>query len=136
MYRLSDAQRALQTVAQGQQAENLLDLDSDEVSGDTTSLGGGLSSGLAAMEITPAAKNIISGTSSNPLDDLVSIFGNSTPAMSSNVSSPVQQSQSSQFGGMGGFGDLGLSPTAPKPAGNASSPQQQQGQEEDLLGLF
>ncbi|TFL01783.1 clathrin binding protein [Pterulicium gracile] len=133
---LSDAQRALQTVAQGQQAENLLDLDSDEVSGDTTSLGGGLSSGLAAMEITPAAKNIISGTSSNPLDDLVSIFGNSTPAMSSNVSSPVQQSQSSQFGGMGGFGDLGLSPTAPKPAGNASSPQQQQGQEEDLLGLF
>jgi len=36
-------------------------------------------SGLAATEIfsqTPAGVNLLSGTSSNPLDDLVSIFGN------------------------------------------------------------
>jgi AP-1 complex subunit beta-1 len=143
---LTDAQKALQTVAVGQQAENLLDFD-DDIPGDSQSSSGGLAGGLAAMEITPAAKNIIAGTSSNPLDDLVSIFGNSTPVMQgtgSNVASPVQQQGQGQFGGLGGaFADLGMSPTSTsaKPANGgfgsgASQQKPQQGQEEDLLGLF
>lgn len=65
-------QKALQTVAAGKQAENLLDFDDQPATE-------GQPSGLAATQVlstTPAAANLLSGTSSNPLDDLVSIFGN------------------------------------------------------------
>ena len=65
-------------MAAGQQAENLLDFD-DDVAGEQQP------SGLAATTVlasTPAAANLLAGTSSNPLDDLVSIFGgaNLSPA--------------------------------------------------------
>ncbi|EJF55926.1 clathrin binding protein [Dichomitus squalens] len=123
-------QKALQTVAAGQQAENLLDFD-DDVQGD------GQPSGLAATTIlaqTPAAANLLAGTSSNPLDDLVSIFGganlNSTPA----APAPAN--------GLGGFG-FGASPLAPAapsitPTALSPQPPQQpaQGGQDDLLGLF
>jgi hypothetical protein len=59
---------ALQTVAAGQVAENLLDFDDKPAQEGPT--------GLAATQVLqqPAAKNNMSGTSTNPLDDLVSIF--------------------------------------------------------------
>ena len=126
-------QKALQTVAAGQQAENLLDFD--DVPSDQPS-------GLAATQISttiPAAANLIAGTSSNPLDDLVSIFGNMgttqptlTPAAPPNLfgSQPSLQPQQQQnaFGGLGGVGS--------PPQVTSPPPQQAQKQEEDLLGLF
>ncbi|KAK7441837.1 beta-adaptin [Stygiomarasmius scandens] len=124
-------QKALQTVAAGQQAENLLDLD-DGPSMD------GQPTGLAATEVlsqTPAAANLIAGTSSNPLDDLVSIFGGapaSTPAPSS--------AAPDLFGGIdSGFSLGGPSSSSIAPAQSppqASSPPSQQQPQDDLLGLF
>lgn len=132
-------QKALQTVAAGQQAENLLDFDD--------SLGTeGQPSGLAATEVlssTPAAANLLAGTSSNPLDDLVSIFGGM------GVLGPSAGNTSSEMG----LGGLPLSrstfgfPIAPAPPSNVAglgasttahvtSPVQSQQPEEDLLGLF
>jgi AP-1 complex subunit beta-1 len=128
------AQKALQTVAAGQQAENLLDFD--DVPSDQPS-------GLAATQISttiPAAANLIAGTSSNPLDDLVSIFGNmgttqptTTPMAPTNLfdSQPQQQPQQQQ----NAFDGLGLGSIAP-PQVTSPPPQQTQKQEEDLLGLF
>ncbi|KAG2034173.1 Adaptor protein complex beta subunit [Suillus americanus] len=103
---ISDAQKALQTDGQP--------------------------SGLAATQIlpsTPAAANFLSGTSANPLDDLVSIFGGmetmETGAGSmSTALSPTMTSMSSPFEGFGG---------SPVPS---SQPAQNAQPEEDLLGLF
>jgi len=67
-------------------------------------------SGLAATEVfsqTPAGVNLLSGTSSNPLDDLVSIFGGG------------------HGGGVVGEGESGVRQGAREP-----------GLEGDLLGLF
>lgn len=121
-------QKALQTVAAGQQAENLLDF-SDDVPNE------GQPSGLAATTVlasTPAAANLLAGTSSNPLDDLVSIFGSANLGA---TSSPAPANP------MGGFG-FGASPLTPAPAVTPvmspqppAQPQAQSGQE-DLLGLF
>ncbi|KAG6890230.1 hypothetical protein C0995_010243 [Termitomyces sp. Mi166 len=127
-------QKALQTVAAGQQAENLLDFD------DTPAVEGE-PSGLAATQVfaqTPAAVNLLAGTSSNPLDDLVSIFGGgggmsvSTPAPSFGFS-----------GGNPGLGaDLSSIPATPSvlvpqtPAPPLQQSQSQSSQQEDLLGLF
>ena len=126
------AQKALQTVAAGQQAENLLDFD--DVPSDQPS-------GLAATQISttiPAAANLIAGTSSNPLDDLVSIFGNMgttqsplTPAAPSNLFGSQPQLQPPQQ--QNAFGGLGVA--SPTPV-TSPPPQQAQKQEEDLLGLF
>lgn len=84
------------------------------------------------MEITPAAKNLIAGTSSNPLDDLVSIFGNTpaaaAPSPAQAASPAVMSPQSSLQGGLGDLGGFG-SPVQ-------KQPQQSQSQQEDLLGLF
>ncbi|KAF8637098.1 hypothetical protein AX17_003003 [Amanita inopinata Kibby_2008] len=122
-------QKALQTVVAGQQAENLLDFD------DTPSAEG-QPSGLAATEIlsqTPAAANLLAGTSSNPLDDLVSIFGGTTLA-------PTTQSNS--LGGLsfGGSGFNSPSVTAPPPtpltATTSQPPMQTNQAQDDLLGLF
>jgi AP-1 complex subunit beta-1 len=131
-HRLSDdrlaRQKALQTVAAGQHTENLLDFD-DEPATD------GQPTGLAATQIlqetSPAANNLLMGTSTNPLDDLVSIFGGATM-------SPAQPTPSNSFGMM--------NPTmlAPSPApagspaqnGNVASPNASQNPQEDLLGLF
>ncbi|KAJ7279117.1 adaptin N terminal region-domain-containing protein [Mycena rebaudengoi] len=112
-------QKALQTVAAGQQAENLLDFSDDPIDGQP--------SGLAATEVltrTPAAANLISGTSSNPLDDLVSIFGGVSAPTSAVGHAPSP---------MGAFGSFNaLSPTMSSPP-SVPVPQQPQ---EDLLGLF
>ena len=132
-YRLSDdraaAQKALQTVAIGQQAENLLDFSDADGTED-----GQQPSGLAATTMltsTPAAANLLAGTSSNPLDDLVSIFGNAS------LSAPTTQPQSAAP--LGGFGLGGapspLPPQTPSVLQAVSPPTQQSGQE-DLLGLF
>ncbi|KIY71907.1 Adaptor protein complex beta subunit [Cylindrobasidium torrendii FP15055 ss-10] len=128
----SSAQKALQTVAAGQQSENLLDFD-DAPATD------GQPSGLAATQFsqTPAAASILSGTSSNPLDDLVSIFGaQSTPQQAPSAAGPA-------FGNLGGL-DFGMSPSpagVTSPSVGVMSPaapqaQNQQNQQDDLLGLF
>ena len=127
------AQKALQTVAAGQQAENLLDFD--DVPSDQPS-------GLAATQISttiPAAANLIAGTSTNPLDDLVSIFGNlgstqPTPTPVSPVNTfgsppPSQPQQQNAFVGLG-LGGVASSPQVTSP------PPQQAQKEDDLLGLF
>ncbi|KAJ4001155.1 adaptin N terminal region-domain-containing protein [Lentinula boryana] len=126
-------QKALQTVAAGQQAENLLDFD------DAPAVEG-QPSGLAATEVlshTPAAANLLAGTSSNPLDDLVSIFGApATPA-------PPSASPHDIFGGLGmnstfasgNAVSLG-SPAVQSPSVAVAPPQQNQQPQDDLLGLF
>jgi hypothetical protein len=136
---LSDDQfstrKALQTVAAGQQAENLLDFD--DIPSDQPS-------GLAATQVsssTPAAANLLAGTSSNPLDDLVSIFGNmsATPAGSSmNVfgSPPAPSQQQNAFVGLG-LGGAGSPITSqPSQPGSIVPPGQAKKADEDLLGLF
>ncbi|KAJ8075101.1 beta-adaptin [Marasmius tenuissimus] len=136
-------QKALQTVAAGQQSENLLDFD------DSPAVEG-RPSGLAATEVlshTPAAANLIAGTSTNPLDDLVSIFG-SGPSAPAAAPAPGAAASHDLFGGMdfgggGGSGSLGsplsAQPTAGSaPASQVTSPVQSQPQnaQDDLLGLF
>lgn len=110
------AKTALQTVAAGQVSENLLDFDDEPAQEEPT--------GLAATQVLqqPAAKNIMSGTSSNPLDDLVSIFGNTS--LSSGASITPGAPALDPVRGLGG-----VSPSTGAPP--ASSNQQ-----EDLLGLF
>ncbi|KAG6897931.1 hypothetical protein C0993_007223 [Termitomyces sp. T159_Od127] len=128
-------QKALQTVAAGQQAENLLDFDdAPAVEGEP--------SGLAATQVfaqTPAAANLLAGTSSNPLDDLVSIFGGGAGGMSASTSA-----QSFPFGGGNtGFGaDFSIVPATPSvlvpqtPASPLQQSHSPSSQQEDLLGLF
>ncbi|KAM6493184.1 Adaptin N terminal region domain containing protein [Amanita muscaria] len=126
-------QKALQTVVAGQQAENLLDFD-DAPAAD------GQPSGLAATQIlsqTPAAANLLAGTSSNPLDDLVSIFGGASLA----PSTPLPPSNSNPLGSFGFGGNLnGLGTPAfstPIPTVTTSAPSQPVNQpQDDLLGLF
>lgn len=89
----------------------------------------GQPSGLAATQVlsqTPAAASLLAGTSSNPLDDLVSIFGSST--MSTPTAPPT-------FGGLGGADMFGSSPVVASPPQQPRPPQNQQPQD-DLLGLF
>ncbi|KAJ7190923.1 adaptin N terminal region-domain-containing protein [Mycena pura] len=119
-------QKALQTVAQGQQAENLLDFGDD--------LADDAPSGLAATEVLvqPVARNPISGLSENPLDDLVSIFGAANMGFGS---TPMNT-----FGG-GAVGAFGKpvpmqSPPESSLALAVSPPPAQQPPEDDLLGLF
>ncbi|KAF7373314.1 AP complex subunit beta [Mycena sanguinolenta] len=125
------ARKALQTVAAGQQAENLLDFGDDPVTD-------GQPSGLAATDVlarTPAAANLMSGMSSNPLDDLVSIFGSASMAAPTTAPAPaVDPLGMNAFGGGAAFGGAAsLSPTAVSPP-LTKAPQQQP--QEDLLGLF
>lgn len=129
-------QKALQTVAAGQQAENLLDFD-DEPS----TLDGGLGSqptGLAATQVealaaTPAAANLLAGTSSNPLDDLVSIFGSSGIG-----STPSPAPANGINGAMGGMGIMSPVSLGQSQVNGVVSPTvgPGQGAQEDLLGLF
>ncbi|KAI0669015.1 Adaptor protein complex beta subunit [Trametes maxima] len=119
------AQKALQTVAQGQQAENLLDFSDDPATD-------GQPSGLAATTVltsTPAAANLLAGTSSNPLDDLVSIFG----------SASLGASPAPPANGGFGFGASPVTPSVLQPATPAIPAQPQaptQQPQDDLLGLF
>ncbi|KAJ8580233.1 Adaptor protein complex beta subunit [Rhizopogon salebrosus TDB-379] len=122
---ISDAQKALQTVVAGQQAENLLDFGDDSAQD-------GQPSGLAATQIlpsTPAAANFLSGTSTNPLDDLVSIFG-SMETETMGAGSPS-----------GGLSQTSISVSSPFGFGGSPAPSQptqnvQPEPQEDLLGLF
>ena len=89
----------------------------------------GQPSGLAATEIlakTPAAANLLAGTSSNPLDDLVSIFGGASLA-------PITPATGLGFGGVSnGYGSSSLATPV-----TATPPSQPSGQaQDDLLGLF
>jgi len=123
------AQKALQTVVAGQQAENLLDFDDSPAQE-------GQPSGLAATQILPsstAAANFLSGASSNPLDDLVSIFGGMS------ASEPVGGANSGVdvFGGLGSMSPLASSHvTSPLENLASASPTTNQKPQEDLLGLF
>jgi AP-1 complex subunit beta-1 len=114
--------KALQTVVAGQQAENLLDFDDTPATEGTPV---GLAATTASIKSTKAGANLL--TSSNPLDDLVSIFGSTSvspfPATNFGASSPPPM-----FGaGLGGVS----SPVAAQPT---AKPQTQQ--DDDLLGLF
>jgi AP-1 complex subunit beta-1 len=137
------AQKALQTVVAGQQAENLLDFDDEPATngGPDGSIAGlaGLAATAATLPSTSqtAANNLLSGTSTNPLDDLVSIFGAASIT-------PVPPPAGSTPGGLGGLGldGFGSPPVASSPAPPAQ-PQVQpagatsaQSGQEDLLGLF
>jgi AP-1 complex subunit beta-1 len=110
------AKTALQTVAAGQAVENLLDFDDEPAPEGPT--------GLAATQVLqqPEAKNILSGTSANPLDDLVSIFGNTSLSPSAPI--PSAAPAADPFGGLGG---VSLPTAAPLTMSN---------KQEDLLGLF
>ena len=112
------AKTALQTVAAGQAAENLLDFDDEPAQEGPT--------GLAATQVLqePAAKNILSGTSANPLDDLVSIFGSTSLSPTPSAPIPSAAPATDPFGGLGG---VSLPTAAPLTTSN---------QQEDLLGLF
>lgn len=92
---------------------------------------------MQALTSTPAAANLLAGTSSNPLDDLVSIFGSTGIGSSS---SPVNGA-SSMNGGMGGMGVMSpISPQqTPMQSNGVVSPTTTtttQNPQEDLLGLF
>jgi len=146
-------QKALQTVVAGQQAENLLYVDRHVLfSGnpflisfflnsdfdDSTNLEG-QPSGLAATQVlsqTPAAANLLAGTSSNPLDDLVSIFGGGGTPMP--PATPMTAFGGGAFMAAGQFGGMSSAPPTPVPGYAPPNPnlQPQKRQQEDLLGLF
>jgi len=122
--------KALQTVAAGQKAENLLDFD------DASAEDGQLS-GLAATTLTstPAAANLIAGTSVNPLDDLVSIFGGT--GLAGGGGAGTSNGPSFGFATMSPISTSAMSPPPQTTPFNASlGASVQQKQEEDLLGLF
>ncbi|KZT39767.1 Adaptor protein complex beta subunit [Sistotremastrum suecicum HHB10207 ss-3] len=130
------AQKALQEIAAGQQAENLLDFDDVPADDDRPT-------GLAATSFTstPAAANLISGKSTNPLDDLVSIFGSASMEVPQQppranglggLSSPIAADPFARLGG-GASRTPGLGSGVTSPVPTQSRQQQPQ---EDLLGLF
>jgi AP-1 complex subunit beta-1 len=156
---------AIQKVAAGQQAENLLDFD------DAPAIEGVAPSGIAAaVANTPGVNKVL--TSSNPLEDLVDIFGGGggSNANAGNIFSgggafgaaPVVPTVASAGarGGLAGLGGLGApsvpassglagldvfgsssvsSPVqlpAPAPASAPKPPAPSSSQQDDLLGLF
>ncbi|GAA5843228.1 hypothetical protein JCM11251_002254 [Rhodosporidiobolus azoricus] len=105
---------ALATVAAGQKAENLLDFDDDEPNANS-SLSGGASADLFAPPTT-------SNASSNPLDDLLGLFG------STSVSGSAPPAATGGFGAgaSGAFGGLDFGAAAsPSPSPAPSAPRQQ-----------
>ena len=107
----------------------------------------GQPSGLAATQVfseTPAAAKLLAGTSNNPLDDLVSIFGGSGGEGGMPMSATTNLGFAA-FGGTGvgmGFGGMPLTPMPPPTPNPALPPKpssqqpQAQHQQDDLLGLF
>ena len=110
------AKTALQTVAASEVAENLLDFDDEPAHEGPTR--------LAEVLQEPAAKSILSGTSTNPLDDPVLIFGNTSLSPSTLIPSAAVGAATPAIDPLGAFG--AISPPAPS---NSN-------QQEDLLGLF
>lgn len=112
----------------GQQAENLLDFDDAPTQE-------GQPSGLAATQIlpsSPAAANFLSGASTNPLDDLVSIFGGIS---ASGVGSGGNSGVESAFGGLGSLSPPGGDHVA-SPLESLASPTTMQKAQEDPFGFF
>ncbi|CUA75787.1 AP-1 complex subunit beta-1 [Rhizoctonia solani] len=130
-----DVERALQTVAAGRKAENLLDFD-EPASGGT-----GQTNSLANLNITTSPAAIL--TSSNPLADLADIFGSDSMSLggsSATVMSPTtagspNAAMSPVSAGGGGFGSLGAF-GAPQQQPQPQQPQKPQQASDDLLGLF
>ena len=114
--------RCFKRSPQARWAENLLNFD-DEPSQEGPT-------GLAATQVLqePAAKSVLSGTSTNPLDDLVSIFGNTLLSPSALIPS-VAVAATPVIDPLGAFG--GISPAVETPSTPSNSNQQ-----EDLLGPF
>lgn len=159
-------QVAIQKVAAGQQAENLLDFD------DAPAVEGVAPSGIAAaVANTPGVNKVL--TSSNPLEDLVDIFGGGGGSSGGggggggNVfgggggfggSAPIAPAAASGLAGLGGMGSpvvtvpaaagsglAGLdlfgsssvtSPPQPAPTAGPPKPAAPASQQDDLLGLF
>ncbi|KAF8331867.1 adaptin N terminal region-domain-containing protein [Cantharellus anzutake] len=127
---MSSREKALKTLVAGQQAENLLDFDEPDSDSANASLSG-IAATQRTLPLTTAATTSIL-TSANPLDELVSIFGNTNISAPSNVlpttlSSPMSPSTNSNTS-IGLFGPPLQTPSqSSKPIGK---PQ------EDLLGLF
>lgn len=129
-------EKALKTVAQGQAAENLLDFD-DPISSSTSGPSSSSNSGLASLIMSggassnPTTAKIL--TSSNPLDDLVSIFGNASMGGPTPISAAASllspMGTGAGVGAFGGLGGLGSPATTSAPA---QKPQAQ----DDLLDLF
>ncbi|KAF7323774.1 AP complex subunit beta [Mycena kentingensis (nom. inval.)] len=129
------AQKALATVAQGQHSENLLDFSDEPMDDQITGLAATstFSSTAAATELLfaqPAAKQLASGLSENPLEDLVSIFGSGSMGVGATPMSGMFASPSPQAG----------TPIASPPMAQSLPPppaqQQAASGQEDLLGLF
>lgn len=129
-------QKAFQTVVAGQQAENLLNFD-DPASDEQQPSGIAATAALAA---TPAAASLLAGTSSNPLDDLVSIFGN--VGLGSGPSAPQQNGMGAGAGASLGGLSFDAAPIVPStaqitsPVQTQPPPTQAQQPQDDLLGLF
>ncbi|KAH9976841.1 hypothetical protein BGW80DRAFT_1443776 [Lactifluus volemus] len=106
--------RLYQRSGSSEVSENLLDFDDQPAPEQATE--------LAATHVLqqPAAMDVLSGTSTNPLDELVSIFGNTT--MSPNAIISSRSCMVDPFGRLGGI-------SSPTVAPDVSSQQ-------DLLGLF
>ena len=119
----SSREKALKTLVAGQQAENLLDFDEPDAAAPVSNSFGGLS--LSTPSLATRTPTVVS--TSNPLDDLVSIFGSA--GMSTPVSPVGTGAGAGAFGGLGGLGSPTLGQSRPPP-------QQQQQPQEDLLGLF
>jgi len=117
-------QKALQNIVAGQQSENLLDFGDDDARD-------GQPSGLAATTIsaTPAATMNMLQNSTNPLDDLVSIFGST--GLGNPTSSPPQQQPQQSFMGLGALSPQPTLTPSPQPQHTQAAQAQ-----DDLLGLF
>lgn len=119
-------EKALQAVVAGNQAENLLDFDTDEPSSSSTPTNNTLVSDgvISSRAIASAAK------STNPLDELMDLF--STASMTAPDVQPVMSSGN-------GLDSLMSSTPSPVPTAPQHPPSKSQGQakpEEDLMGLF
>jgi hypothetical protein len=140
------AQRALQTVVAGQQAENLLDFDADEI--ETPGTGFGMDNGIASLgnaQNTISSQTIASvAKSTNPLDELMDLF--STSSMSTPAAAPMSAAPMSPMSAMtpsapntnafgGAFAVATPSPPARSPA-PAAAPAAQASATDDLLDLF
>jgi hypothetical protein len=121
-------EKALQAVVAGQQAENLLDFDDEPA---TEGAPVGLAATTASIAATPAGASLM--TSSNPLDDLVSIFGSSSGLGGGAVPAPAPGQPQLDLQ------SLSPSPTPPSimtPVQQVQAAPKPQSAEEDLLGLF
>jgi len=110
-------EKALQTLVAGQQAENLLEFDDvPAMDGEVT----GLAATTAAIVQSNAGQKVL--TSSNPLDDLASIFGSAGLSVPQNL--PMASSPTPIF------------PSAPAAPPRSNGPSVPSKPQDDLLGLF